>query len=87
MGPKKSRAAAVQPVKMAVIGCGGMARHHLTQILRHQDTTQVVALCEPSAAAYACAREVFQDAGLQPPPNEPRLDRLLACLLYTSRCV
>jgi len=63
---------------MAMIGCGGMARYHLTQILRHQDTTHITALCEPSPAAYAHACEVFQDAGLQPPPNEPRLDRLLA---------
>lgn len=78
MGPRRGRAETAQPVKMAVIGCGGMARHHLTHILRHQDTTQVVALCEPSAAAYECARDVFADAGLPPPPNEPRLDRLLA---------
>lgn len=67
-----------QTVRMAMIGCGGMARHHLTQILRHQDTTEIAVLCEPSAAAYDRACEVFLDAGLLPPPNEPRLDRLLA---------
>jgi len=81
MALKKERAGATQgtpPVRIAVIGCGGMARHHLTQILRHQDTTQVTALCEPSPEAYECAREVFLDAGLPPPPNEPKLHRLLA---------
>lgn len=79
MAPQTQQASqpASQPVRMAMIGCGGMARHHLTQILRHQDTTRIAALCEPSQAAYASACEVFHDAGLQPPPNEPQLDRLL----------
>jgi predicted dehydrogenase len=66
------------PLRMAMIGCGGMARHHVTQILRHQDTTEIAAVCEPSPGAYAQLGEIFHDAGLRPPPNEPDLDRLLA---------
>ena len=66
------------PVRMAMIGCGGMARHHVAQILRHQDTTEIAAVCEPSPAAYSSLCEIFQDAGLHPPPNEPELERLLA---------
>jgi predicted dehydrogenase len=65
-------------VRMAMIGCGGMARHHVTQILRHQDTTEIAAVCEPSPAAYALLTDIFRDAGLPPPSNEPDLDRLLA---------
>jgi predicted dehydrogenase len=65
-------------VRMAIIGCGGMARHHVTQILRQQDTTEIAAVCEPSPAAYALLCEIFQDAGLRPPLNEPILDKLLA---------
>lgn len=77
MALRKTRAATPR-VRVALIGCGGMARHHLAQMLRHQDTTQVVALCEPAADAYARASELFQDAGLAPPPNEARLEQLLA---------
>ena len=66
------------PVRMAMIGCGGMARHHVTQILRHQDTTEIAAVCEPSPAAYSLLCEIFADAGLRPPPNDPDLDHLLA---------
>ncbi len=77
MADKTSRAVA-PPVRMAMIGCGGMARHHLAQILRHQDTTEVVAVCEPSPAAYGLLCEIFEDAGLPPPPNEPDLATLLS---------
>ena len=66
------------PVRMAMIGCGGMARHHVIQILRHQDTTEIAAVCEPSPAAYSLLCEIFEDAGLRPPPNDPDLDHLLA---------
>lgn len=69
---------AVHPVRVAMIGCGGMARNHLAQILRHQGATEVTAICEPSPAAYELASVLFRDAGLQPPPNQPDLERLLA---------
>jgi predicted dehydrogenase len=66
-----------EPLRMAMIGCGGMARHHVMQILRHQDTTEIAAVCEPSPAAYRLLCELFEDAGVTPPPNEPDLNRLL----------
>lgn len=66
-----------QPVRMAMIGCGGMARHHIRRILQQQDTTQVVATCEPSGQAYEAFCAIFDDAGLTPPPNEPNLEALL----------
>jgi predicted dehydrogenase len=68
----------VEPVRVAMIGCGGMARHHVMQILRHQDTTEIAAVCEPSPAAYSLLCELFADAGVTPPPNEPDLHTLLA---------
>ena len=66
-----------QPVRMAMIGCGGMARHHVRRILQQQDTTQIIAACEPSEAAYNAFCEVFQEAGVTPPPREPDLEKLL----------
>jgi predicted dehydrogenase len=40
--------------------------------------TRVPVVCEPSPEAYAETVQVFEDAGLEPPANEPDLDRLLA---------
>ena len=66
-----------QPVRMAMIGCGGMARLHLRPILQQQDTTQVVAACEPYGPAYEDFCALFDEVGLTPPPNEPNLEKLL----------
>jgi predicted dehydrogenase len=60
-----------------MIGCGGMARHHTRRILAQQDTTCIVAACEPSGAAYEQFAALFEEAGLAPPPNEPSLEKLL----------
>jgi predicted dehydrogenase len=67
----------VQQVRATIVGCGGMARHHLRNLLKQQDTTDIAVVCEPSAEAYAATAEVFAAAGLQPPPNEPDLTQLL----------
>ncbi|NLE45237.1 MAG: Gfo/Idh/MocA family oxidoreductase [Chloroflexi bacterium] len=60
-----------------MIGCGGMARHHLSNILRQKDSTHIAVVCEPSEDAYDAAVQVFLAAGLNPPPNEPDLKRLI----------
>ncbi len=60
-----------QQVRLGIIGCGGMARYHLRNILQQQDTTQVAAICEPSEQAYQAASEIFTAVGLNPPPNQP----------------
>ncbi len=65
------------PVRMAMIGCGGMARHHVRRILQQQNTTQIAAICEPSEEAYEAFCQVFAEAGAPPPPNAPDLDKLL----------
>ncbi len=57
-------------VRVGFIGCGGMARHHITTMLQRTDT-QIAAICEPSAEAYAAAGNIFKLAGQPVPPNEP----------------
>jgi len=65
------------PIPMAMIGCGGMARHHARNILKQLDTTRVAVVCEPSAEAYAAFAKVFTDADQPAPPNVPDLARML----------
>ena len=67
-----------ETTRVAIVGCGGMARHHMQGMLQQPDQTHIAVVCEPSPAAYAATAEVFAEAGLKPPPNQPDLDRLLA---------
>ena len=68
-----------QPVRVAMIGCGGFARNHLRRMLPLPDRwAHIPVVCEPSPAAYADFARLFEDTGLAPPPNQPDLDRLLA---------
>ena len=64
-------------VRAAMIGCGGMARYHIGQMLRQTDTTEIVVACEPSPEAYAATAQLFEAAGASAPPNEPDLERLI----------
>ena len=64
-------------VRATIVGCGGMARHHIRQMLQQQDTTRIDVVCEPSPEAYAATAEIFEMVDLEPPPNEPDLGRLL----------
>ncbi|MDX1523791.1 MAG: Gfo/Idh/MocA family oxidoreductase [Anaerolineae bacterium] len=64
--------------RMAFIGCGGMARHHLRRMLADHTKIEVPVVCEPSASAYQKTVERFEEADQPPPPNEPDLTRLLA---------
>lgn len=59
------------------MGTGLMARYHLTTMLDREDTI-VVAVCEPSEAAWATAAEAFLSRGLPIPPNEPDWERFVA---------
>ena len=60
-----------------MIGCGRMARHHIELMLAQAETTRIVVVSEPAAAAYAATCELFRAAGQEPPPNELDLDKLL----------
>jgi predicted dehydrogenase len=69
-----------QKVQAALIGCGGMAQHHLRSILKQLDTTQVIALCDPSPKALKLSEQKFIEAKLQPPPTWTSVEALLADL-------
>lgn len=65
------------PVQVAMIGTGGMARHHIRGMLKQTDTTHIRVVCEPSEAAYNATAALFREAGLEPPTNEPDFEKLL----------
>ncbi|MBN1344795.1 MAG: Gfo/Idh/MocA family oxidoreductase [Phycisphaerae bacterium] len=66
-----------RPVRVTIIGCGGMARAHLNAMLKMRSTTRIPVVCEPSRKAYEMTAEMFTKARQTPPPNEPDLKRLL----------
>lgn len=68
----------MNPVKLAMIGTGGMARHHIGSILKQTDTTQVVAVCEPNPDNYAKTAQMFVEAGQPAPANEPDFEKFVA---------
>lgn len=61
-----------------LVGSGGMARHHVRQMIAQGDPVPFALVCEPSAKSYADFCAVFVEAGLTPPPNVPNLADLLA---------
>ncbi len=65
------------PTRIAMIGCGGMARAHLTRMLEQPEKNQVVVVSEPSPVAYTALEVLFNKAGVPLPPNQPDLVRLL----------
>lgn len=66
------------PVRATLIGVGGMARYHIRQMLQMTSRTRITVLCEPSEHMYAEAAKLFTEAGLEPPPNQPEVEKLLA---------
>jgi predicted dehydrogenase len=65
------------PVRLAFIGGGGFARHHMRAILQQQDTTHITAICDPSAEQYSLALPLFEQAAAQAPAHVPDLDTLI----------
>lgn len=63
-------------VKAALIGCGGMARHHMRNILKANDTEFLV-VSEPNDTNYQQMVTVFKEAGVTPPVNVADLAVLL----------
>lgn len=64
-------------VRLAMIGTGGMARHHATRIAEQQETTEIAWVCEPSGDAYERFCERLEEHNVSPPPNEPDIETLL----------
>jgi len=67
-----------QKTRVAMIGCGSMAREHARKMLRPQNATQISVVCDPSPEMYNLMCDVFAQAGLPIPPNEPDLYKLLS---------
>ncbi len=66
-------------IRVGVIGTGGMARNgHMRLMLDQIDTTSIDSVCEPDPTSYELTCEMFENAGLTPPRNEPNLDKFLA---------
>ena len=63
---------------VAILGTGGMAQYHLRYMLQQRNTTQILVVSEPSPTAYHTAGVLFSEIGIEPPPNQPDLDTLLA---------
>lgn len=64
--------------RTVIIGAGGMARHHIRQMLKQAATTEIVALCEPSAEQLKETYKIFDEANLPHPPNILNLQNLFA---------
>ena len=64
-------------VRAVLIGCGGMGRHHIRQMLKQTDTTEISVICDISPQQYDLAASLFNDVGIAPPPNQPDLKQLL----------
>jgi predicted dehydrogenase len=65
-----SRMPSSDRLRVGMMGTGAMGRHHLTSMLGRADTS-VVAVCEPSSAAFDAAVVEFAKHDLPAPPNEP----------------
>lgn len=64
-------------VRTIVVGTGAMSRTHLRAMLAQGDTTDIVALCDPSAQQLALTLELFDAAGVPPPATGPDLETML----------
>jgi len=62
-------------VSLVMIGCGGMGQHHLRNILKMRDSTEVVALVEPSEEGIKQVSELFAFHNLSLPPVYSDLDK------------
>ncbi|MGH2544226.1 MAG: Gfo/Idh/MocA family protein [Ardenticatenaceae bacterium] len=70
----------MEPIKrtrIALVGCGGMAAHHMKHILRAFPDTEVAVFCEPSPRSHDAMCRLFEELDQPVPPNEPDLARLL----------
>src|SRR4029078_1967134 len=54
-----------------------MARHHIKQMLKQQDTTEIVALCDPSEKMLAVAGELFEAEGMGVTTSGPEREPLV----------
>jgi len=65
-----------EPIRVGIIGAGAMARHHIRTMLGRDDT-DLVAICEPSEAAFTMTAAEFTNRGLAVPASEPDWRRFI----------
>ena len=73
--------------RLALIGCGGMARYHLRNILSKTDDTEIVALCEPNPDMLSATQAIFKENKLPIPINYVDFHDLLVDLESSLDCV
>ena len=61
--------------RTALVGAGGMARHHLPLMIEAGADIRVI--CEPSPENYRLALEKLAELGAPAPPNAPVLADML----------
>ncbi len=64
-------------VNAILVGTGGMARHHISQILKQPRTTQIQAMVETSEEQRKITRELFRSNGKTSPPFYRTISELL----------
>lgn len=65
-------------LNVTMIGCGGMSRHHIHNMLTNFPGTKFPVLCEPSEKQFQLTAELFESMGAEVPPNITDIDELLA---------
>ncbi|MBL8094808.1 MAG: Gfo/Idh/MocA family oxidoreductase [Anaerolineales bacterium] len=65
------------PLRLVLVGAGGMMRHHITDLLKMRDRVEVVAIAEPDDKQARLTRAVFVAGGVKPPTRIRELDGLL----------
>jgi predicted dehydrogenase len=76
--PRRGIPMTTTKAEVCLIGCGSMARYHIQMMMQKNATTHIAAICEPSPEMYDLAAKIFIDNGLEPPPNQPDLEKLLS---------
>lgn len=67
----------VNKIRTLIVGAGAMARNHIETMLKQQDTTEIVALCDPSQPQLALALELFEKYDALAPTTGLELEALL----------
>ncbi len=68
---------ASERVRLAMIGCGGMMRHHISHTLKRKDA-EIVAVCEVDANRLATAAKTVEKEAGKAPATEKDLRKVLA---------
>ncbi len=71
----------MKPIRLGVIGCGGMSRHHARVFLQNIPQAEIVALCDPNPANLATYLNEFPADKPKPPTYADYRE-----MLRTVRC-